>query len=40
VIIDAVDANLVTTVDGADYRAQEMPEAWFQRDYLARFEEE
>jgi hypothetical protein len=40
VIIDAVDANLVTTVDGADYRVQEMPEAWFQRDYLARFEEE
>jgi len=40
VIIDAVDANLVTTVDGAEYRAQEMPEAWFQRDYLARFEEE
>lgn len=40
VIIDAVDANLVTTVDGTDYRAQEMPEAWFQRDYLARFEEE
>ena len=40
VIIDAVDANLVTTVDGADYRAQEMPEAWFQRDYLTRFEEE
>jgi len=40
VIIDAVDANLVTTVAGADYRVQEMPEAWFQRDYLARFEEE
>jgi hypothetical protein len=40
VIIDAVDANLVTTVDGAGYRTQEMPEAWFQRDYLPRFEEE
>jgi outer membrane lipoprotein-sorting protein len=40
VIIDAVDANLVTTVDAAGYRAQEMPEAWFQRDYLPRFEEE
>jgi hypothetical protein len=40
VIIDAVDANLVTTVDAAGYRAQELPEAWFQRDYLPRFEEE
>ncbi len=40
VIIDAVDANLVTTVEGAEYRAQELPEAWFQRDYLPRFEEE
>jgi Outer membrane lipoprotein-sorting protein len=40
VIIDAVDANLVTTVDSADFRAQELPDAWFQRDYLPRFEEE
>ncbi len=40
VIIDAVDANLVTTVNAAGYRTQEMPEAWFQRDYLPRFEEE
>jgi outer membrane lipoprotein-sorting protein len=40
VIIDAVDTNLVTIVDGADYRPQELPEAWFQRDYLPRFEEE
>lgn len=40
VIIDAVDANLVTTVNAAAYRTQEMPEAWFQRDYLPRFEEE
>lgn len=39
VIIDAVDANLVTTVDSADFRAQELPDAWFQRDYLPRFEE-
>jgi len=40
VIIDAVDASLVTTVDASDYRAQELPDAWFQRDYLPRFEEE
>jgi len=40
VIIDAVDPNLITTVGAAGYRAQELPEAWFQRDYLPRFEEE
>jgi hypothetical protein len=40
VIIDAVDANLVTTVDAAEYRAQDLPEAWFQRDYLPHFEED
>lgn len=40
VIIDAVDANLVTTVDSADFRAQDLPEAWFQRDYLPYFEED
>ncbi len=40
VIIDAVDENLVTIVGGAGYRAQDLPEAWFQRDYLPRFEEQ
>jgi hypothetical protein len=36
IIIDAVDSNLVTTVKFADYRFQEIPEAWFQREYLPR----
>ena len=36
IIIDAVDANLVTTVTGTDYRYQEIPDAWFQRDFLPR----
>ncbi len=36
VIIDAVDTALVTTVKSSDYRLQEIPEAWFQRDYLPR----
>jgi hypothetical protein len=36
VIIDAVDANLVTTISATDFRAQAIPESWFQRDYLPR----
>jgi hypothetical protein len=36
IIIDAVDTKLVTTMTMSDYRAQEIPEAWFQRDYLPR----
>jgi outer membrane lipoprotein-sorting protein len=34
VIVDAVDAALVTTVDFAAARYQDIPDAWFQRDYL------
>jgi outer membrane lipoprotein-sorting protein len=36
VIIDAVDSSLATIVAFGDYRAQDIPEAWFQRDYLPR----
>ena len=36
IIIDAVDSNLVTTLTGSDYRPQEIPDAWFQRDFLPR----
>ena len=36
IIIDAVDANLVTIATGSDYRPQSIPEAWFQRDFLPR----
>jgi outer membrane lipoprotein-sorting protein len=40
VIIDAVDSSLVTTVDLGDLRFQDVPEAWFQRDYLPRLRAE
>jgi outer membrane lipoprotein-sorting protein len=34
VIVDAVDPALVTTVDFSDPHFQDIPDAWFQRDYL------
>jgi outer membrane lipoprotein-sorting protein len=36
IIIDAVDTSLVTTLKFGDYQVQDIPEAWFQRDYLPR----
>lgn len=36
IIIDAVDTALVTKISFGDYRFQEIPETWFQRDYLPR----
>lgn len=36
IIIDAVDKNLVTTMTNSNMRAQDIPEAWFQREYLPR----
>jgi outer membrane lipoprotein-sorting protein len=36
IIIDAVDTSLVTTVSFDDYRFVEIPDAWFQRDFLPR----
>jgi outer membrane lipoprotein-sorting protein len=40
IIIDAVDSSLVTTVKFGDYRFQDIPEAWFQREYLPRLKSE
>jgi len=34
IIIDAVDTSLVTTMGASDYRPQDIPDAWFQRDFL------
>jgi outer membrane lipoprotein-sorting protein len=34
VIIDAVDSNLATTVDFSEGAYQDIPDAWFRRDYL------
>lgn len=36
ILIDAVNSNLATTIGYSDYRFQEIPDAWFQRDYLPR----
>lgn len=40
VIIDAVDSSLITTVTFSDLRFQDIPETWFQRDYLPRLRAE
>ena len=40
VLIDAVNSNLATTINYSDYRFQEIPDAWFQRDYLPRLRAE
>jgi len=34
IIIDAVDSSLATTATSSGYAYREIPEAWFQRDYL------
>jgi outer membrane lipoprotein-sorting protein len=36
IIIDSVDSSLATKVGFSDYRAQEIPDSWFQRDALPR----
>jgi outer membrane lipoprotein-sorting protein len=36
IVIDAVNANLVTTMSVSDMRAVTIPESWFQRDFLPR----
>ena len=38
IIIDAVDSSLVTTASFGQYAYQEIPEAWFQRDFLPRLQ--
>ncbi|MGH8267856.1 MAG: outer membrane lipoprotein-sorting protein, partial [Steroidobacteraceae bacterium] len=38
VIIDAVDSSLATTATFGEYAYQEIPEAWFQRDFLPRLQ--
>jgi hypothetical protein len=40
VIIDAIDTSLVTTFKFGDFHAQDIPDAWFQRDYLPRLQPE
>jgi len=38
IIIDAVDSSLATTATFGDYAWQDIPEAWFQRDFLPRLQ--
>lgn len=38
VIIDAVDTSLATIATFTDSRLQDVPDAWFQRDYLPRLQ--
>ncbi len=38
VIIDAIDSSLATIAVFTDSRFQEVPDAWFQRDYLPRLQ--
>jgi hypothetical protein len=40
ILIDAVNSNLATTINYSDYRFQDIPDAWFQRDYLPRLRAE
>ena len=40
VLIDAVNANLATTIDYSNYRFQDIPDTWLQRDYLPRLRPE
>jgi len=40
ILIDAVNSSLATTIDYSDYRYQDIPQDWFQRDYLARLKPE
>ena len=39
-ILDEVDRSVVTKMSFSDYRAAEIPESWFQRDYLPRLPSE
>jgi len=40
IIVDAIDSNLVTKISYSDFRAEQVREEWFQRDYLPRFTED
>jgi outer membrane lipoprotein-sorting protein len=40
IVIDAVNQNLVTTMAVSDMQARDVPDSWFQRDYLPRLKVE
>lgn len=40
VIIDGIDASWITVMQYTNYAFREIPESWYQRDYLPRFQPE
>lgn len=36
ILIDAVNSKLVTTMDASDEKTRDVPDSWYQRDYLPR----
>lgn len=40
IIIDAVDSRQVTKISYSEFRAKDVKDEWFQREYLPRFSEE
>ena len=40
IVIDSVNQNLVTTMAVSDTQARDVPDSWFQRDYLPRLKAE
>ena len=39
ILIDAVDSKLVTTIASSANKAREIPDAWYQRDFLPHVDE-
>jgi hypothetical protein len=40
IIVDAVDTHLVTKISYSDFRAEDVKDVWFQREFLPRFSQE
>jgi hypothetical protein len=34
ILIDGVDTRRVTTINASDYRAMEIPDSWYQREFF------
>lgn len=40
IIVDAVNTKLVTTINASDYTAREIPDSWYQREFLPHLKAE
>ena len=40
ILIDAVNAKLVTTINSSGHQAMQIPDSWYQRDFLPRLKAE